>query len=384
MDTEQHEALNKSSHIAHVDEPQALPANVATKSTTATAESPRQHEPPCHCWKGNRMPKDTRVAQTPAALGLVLPQIRGRLERSVQAFVHLVHLAEKIAAALEDTTALLPPDICDDLCLRREVVASGFDAATVTIITTPGYVCKEGSAEHERRYSERHKALTNIEDELTRGIKDAESLFDARDELVLAERRYRHRKYIQAAFRTMSILTIPYSPLVSAIFTAGDLFGVSVLIAIQRAVFPDAGEQLGETLDRVMSLERNIQRKVEEVRRLKDALAAVKAKLEEEQRHPIATQLAGILDKVYLAKLAVESVIFAPCAKCTCPPPALPVREVVVALRVMTETLDSPEGLQLVDEQLASLSEERCAVLDRLFAVLRTVVSTSCSASLTL
>ncbi len=79
----------------------------------------------------------------------------------------------------------------------------GFGAAIVVIRTTPGYVCKQGSAEHDRRYSARHKALTKIEDDIARSLKDAEPLFKAREELLLAERRHRRRKYIQTAVRAL-------------------------------------------------------------------------------------------------------------------------------------------------------------------------------------
>ena len=71
------------------------------------------------------------------------------------------------------------------------------------ITTIPGYVCKNGSAEHERRYTERHKALSAIEDDLTHSMNEAEPLFKARNELMRAEYRYRRRIYIQTAFRAL-------------------------------------------------------------------------------------------------------------------------------------------------------------------------------------
>ncbi len=153
-------------------------------------------------------------------------------------------------------------------------------------------------------------------------------------------------------------------------FTAADLFGISVVIAIQRAVFPDADDQLGETLDRVVSLVRDLERKVGEVKRLKENLEAVKLNLEEERMHPIATQLAHILDMVYRAQLAVEDVLFPSCDKCTCSHPVVPIREVVSSLQVMAEALQCQER---VDGPLASLCDEQCADVDRVFSVLRTL-----------
>ncbi|RDX42423.1 hypothetical protein OH76DRAFT_1411191 [Lentinus brumalis] len=367
MDTEQNDDLNVLDQPANVGEAQEGATDVV--ATSAATSVSRIHDLPCHCWK-TRIPKDKRIAQAPVALSLILPQVRAELERAIQAFNSLVTLVEKQADEIQDPAASLPSDIRDTFCLRRETIAAGFDAAIVVIRTTPGYVCKQGSAEHDRRYSARHKALTNIEDDIARSLKDAEPLFKAREELLLAERRHRRRKDIQTAVRALSIVTIPYSPTVSALFTAADLFGISVVIAIQRAVFPDADDQLGETLDRVVSLVRDLERKVGEVKRLKENLEAVKTKLQAERMHPIATQLADILDMVYRAQLAVEDVLFPSCDKCTCSHPVVPIREVVSSLQVMAEALECQE---MVDGPLASLCDEQCAVVDRVFSVLRTL-----------
>ena len=165
-----------------------------------------------------------------------------------------------------------------------------------------------------------------------------------------------------------SIVTVPYLPFLSAVFTAADLFGVSVSIAIQRVVFPN-DDHLDETLQRVITLEQDIQRKVAEVKRLRENLEEVRAKLEEEQRHPIATQLAEILDKVFLARHAAMGALSPPCDKCACSHVTTPIGKVVASLRVMADALEAPT---MIGGPLASLSETGCAAIDRALVMLRT------------
>ncbi|TFK85139.1 hypothetical protein K466DRAFT_200073 [Polyporus arcularius HHB13444] len=170
----------------------------------------------------------------------------------------------------------------------------------------------------------------------------------------------------------MSIITIPYSPLLSAILTAADVFCISVDMAIQRLGLPDADE-VGMTLENAASLEksiREIRQSVDEIKRIKGHLEAAKAKLEEAQRRPIAAHLAGILYKVHLAKDAVEGALSPSCDRCACPHAAVPIRDVVASLQNTVEALGEPE---MVVGPLASLSEDHavCMVVDRALAVLR-------------
>ncbi|RPD53874.1 hypothetical protein L226DRAFT_563719 [Lentinus tigrinus ALCF2SS1-7] len=347
-------------------------SNTTTSSSIAgtSAAGPSSHnhddDPPCHCWS-NFLAEDKRV--TEVTLNFALPPVRAELGRGIKALEKIISLAEHSADQDEGTANLLSPEARETFSSHRDTVVNSFETATEIVTTTPGYVCRKGSAEHERRYSQRHKALTDVEDELTRNIEDAEPLFKARDELLLAERRMRRRKYAQAAFRTMSIVTIPFFPLLSALFTAADMFGLSVVIAIQKAVFPDAGNELGETLERVVTLEKDLQRKVAEVKRLKDKLETRKAKLEERQQHPIATQLAGILRKIYLARHAAEGALFLQSNKRAREHLTVPIRDVVSNLRGMGDALESPE---MITGPIASLSDDQCAVIDRALAILRT------------
>ncbi|KAI0708780.1 hypothetical protein C8T65DRAFT_727571 [Cerioporus squamosus] len=376
MDAARTDPIPIGTRTVELGEPPEDPTDVVTSPNIAStsADPPRNEgHPPCNCWEN---PKEKRNAQGFKAvpLNLALPPIRTELTRAVRAINSIITLVqEKVAVDLEDRGTSPPPEVLDDFSSQRESVANCFETASLLITTTPGYACKQGSAEHEQRYFQRHKELTDVEDMLTRTLEAAEPLLKARDKLVLEERRYRLRKYIQTVFRVVSIATIPYSPLLSAILTAADVFGISVDMAIQQLELPDADE-LGATMRNAMVLEKSIKeirRSVEELKQIKEHLEVVKAKLDEVQQRPIATHLAGILYKVYLAKQAVAGALSPSSDECACSSSAVPIRDVVAALRDMAEALEAP---QVITGPLASLSEDdtACVVIDRALEVLRT------------
>lgn len=171
------------------------------------------------------------------------------------------------------------------------------------------------------------------------------------------------------------MVTLPFSPLISAFCTAIDVLGFSMYIAIEEYALPE-GNQIRETLDRVADVQRELQEKIDEVKVLRENLELLQAKLDQDQKLPIAARLAGIVNDLYIVKSIADMSFLPPQTdtRTACSPPGSGTMSYVVAvLRRIAQAIESPS---IIDGLIAELPDQQ---LDDL----QDVISTwnSCSAS---
>ncbi|RPD64025.1 hypothetical protein L227DRAFT_607744 [Lentinus tigrinus ALCF2SS1-6] len=314
----------------------------------------------------NRVPEDKRYSHRPIALRLVLPPVRAEVKSAIEAFNSIIELIQKRAIEFGDATRILPPDIRGPFVSYRDTVANSFEIAIETLTSAPGFVCKQGSVEHERLYLEQRKLFTDMGEACLNWIKESERLFQAQEAIVLAYRHHRRKVYLQAVVRAMSIISIPYSPLLSAIFTAAEVFGISVHIAMRERVSEESSVR--DALEQITNLEetkREASETLAQLRHLKEHLETVRSMLDEMQQQPLAAQLAAIYEKLYFAKKAVVGALSAHRDNSDA---VVPFRDIVLSFQDMVEALEAPA---MFDGRLASLSEDQCAAIDRALAILR-------------
>ncbi|RPD76227.1 hypothetical protein L226DRAFT_521907 [Lentinus tigrinus ALCF2SS1-7] len=367
MNTENSHPENVTENPANNVQSQGSPGNVATTSATviASGEPQKHNDPPCDCWR-NRVPEDKRYSHRPIALRLVLPPVRAEVKSAIEAFNSIIELIQKRAIEFGDATRILPPDIRGPFVSYRDTVANSFEIAIETLTSAPGFVCKQGSVEHERLYLEQRKLFTDMGEACLNWIKESERLFQAQEAIVLAYRHHRRKVYLQAVVRAMSIISIPYSPLLSAIFTAAEVFGISVHIAMRERVSEESSVR--DALEQITNLEetkREASETLAQLRHLKEHLETVRSMLDEMQQQPLAAQLAAIYEKLYFAKKAVVGALSAHRDNSDA---VVPFRDIVLSFQDMVEALEAPA---MFDGRLASLSEDQCAAIDRALAILR-------------
>ena len=145
---------------------------------------------------------------------------------------------------------------------------------------------------------------------------------------------------------------------------------LSIVVGLQQVVLPDATEQVRLTLQRVEDLQKDIERKLQEVRRLKAGLEAARARAEEQQQDPIASRLAEVLENVHGTKKAAETTFSFTCEACA--PSTLTnatsVRRVAEAFRELGHSIDAPE---ILIGPLGSMDDEHFDALDRCLVDLR-------------
>ncbi|KAI1793725.1 hypothetical protein LXA43DRAFT_1000198 [Ganoderma leucocontextum] len=309
------------------------------------------------------------------SFSMVLPPIKTEICRAIEGTNALITLLQQYRdPQCEEISSLSQAEFRERLQSQRTVVLGGLQMAAAHIAVTPGYVCRSTSKRHQARFAEHYKVLCEVEDELQKSIDDAKALFSARDELIKAEKRMHRRKLLQNTVRAVSVITVPFSPLASAILTAVDVLVLSFVVGIHEVVLPDATAHVRETLERVADLQERLESKIAEVKRLRANLEAAKALTEEEQRTPNASRLVELMQNVQDTRKTVEAVFIFSCDACAstapAPTPGVPtsIREVAAAFRRVGDALDAPS---MIDGPLGSIDDERCGVLDRYLADLR-------------
>ena len=107
-------------------------------------------------------------------------------------------------------------------------------------------------------------------------------------------------------------MAVPFSPFVSAAFTAFDVLVVSIIVAFEEFTFPEAAHIRG-TIESVKRLEDEIQAKAADVRMLREHLELVKEKIAHEQQLPFSTRLSDVLDKIRVVKDATDAYLTPQC-----------------------------------------------------------------------
>lgn len=152
---------------------------------------------------------------------------------------------------------------------------------------------------------------------------------------------------------------------------------LSFVVGIHEVVLPDAAAHIQETLERVAALQKKLEGKIAEVKRLRANLEAMKALAEEEQRTPNASRLIDLMESVQDAKKIVEAVFVLSCDACASTatssdstPVTVPtsVREVASAFCKVAYALEAPS---IIDGPLTGMDEEQYAVLDKYLVDLR-------------
>ncbi|KAM5545513.1 hypothetical protein V8D89_000551 [Ganoderma adspersum] len=357
---------------------QALPTTDPSETTgtaTKAGEVDVKDDLPCTCWDRQGW-KHARVGTAKdLSFNMILPPIKTEIRRAIEAVNAIIALLQQYHDPLnEEMTSLSQAEVRERLLSQRTIVLGGLETATVQITVTPGYVCPSTSKKHQARFAEQYKVLCDVEDELQKSIDDANALFSARDELIKAEGRMRRRKYLQTTVRAVSVIAVPFSPLVSAILTAVDVMVLSFVVGIHEVVLPDATAHVRETLERVTALQEKLESKIVEVKRLRANLEAAKALTEEEQRTPNASRLVGLMERVRDAKKVAEAVLFVSCEACSstvpasAPPTPTSIRELTEAFRKLGDALEAP---LITDGPLGSMDDEQWEVMDRYLADLR-------------
>ena len=157
-------------------------------------------------------------------------------------------------------------------------------------------------------------------------------------------------------------------------FSALDVLAFSTYSVVQDLFVPGAAEQVREAVARIETLERDLIERLAQVRVLQDELAAIRLRVEAEQRQPASGRLADVLETVRRAVGTAKTLR------------ARAVGEgenmgedkgegslaaLVEAVRRVGEVM---EDESLVGGAAATVSVEECAALDRSLDDFRTCV----------
>ncbi|KAI0738346.1 hypothetical protein C8Q80DRAFT_272815 [Daedaleopsis nitida] len=343
-------------------------------TTVVSKHSEGAAEPPCLCWNDldSSRSKPTQFRK-PISLHFVYPAIRSISlisARHLNDFIKLCRL-QILARAISSETR---PDhqFRQVVATYRTTIITDIEEAITSLRTTPGYVCRTDSKPHAERLAERESGLRQFEDSLSGDLEETASLFSVREELSWFESRMQRHKLIQMAIRAVSIATVPYSPLASALIAAADLFGISANHAVEEFLTSDAAERLRYNVRRLENIRTVLQENLAKVKRLRDHLEALKVKIERAQRQPLAARLSDILDTLYAAKFAVDGALSPQCERCESQSAPVPMRKVVQAYKDLAEAL---EELSMFSGPLANMSDAQCEELDGLLTLCRTIPS---------
>ncbi|KAI0704758.1 hypothetical protein C8Q76DRAFT_752718 [Earliella scabrosa] len=344
-------------------------------------------EPPCTCWFHH---KDDKANQRPlrsVPLRLAFAPVRSCLLSAVATLNRLLAEAAAICVDSEEgsgpSSGCCPQTLAEDsgftttLADRRKSILTNIEVAIITTGMIPGYVCSPESRPHNQLYSGQEFILRNMQENLEAASETLNEAHLLRDEVTVIDRSLRRRKYIQGAVRAASIVAVPYAPLVAALITVLDFFAVSIPTAIQVASLPENLESLRERAADIGDLEENVNVKMKMVEETWAHLQALKAAVEEQQKHPNAPRLFELMVCLYTAQRAVEGALASRCGECerehekSAASAAPGMREIVAAFRDLAATLDAPEA---ITGSMASLTEAQCDALDRTLAPYKTAL----------
>ncbi|CDO70656.1 hypothetical protein BN946_scf184756.g23 [Trametes cinnabarina] len=298
-------------------QPESAESAVAAATAIAQAEHTHGLNPTspddfqnCRCWSHFKTALDR-----PATLDQALDPVRGSYKQS------LVRIRSKIICIADDILHESSDQAARDsevLALARRnsllslwpVMTEGIDHAIRTIYSIPGLFipqpdCKHTVKGHLAILIERDESLGNIYKFLKETLKEAQKLQAMRDKLVEAHNKIMRRRAILSAVRSASVITLPFLPLASALFSAIDI-GMSVSNGVQESFVSD--EELVSTTQSVDSLQATLVTQIEWVEGIRVKLRALIAKIEEQVNDSIAHQVLYLLAKLNSTRKIVEAV----------------------------------------------------------------------------
>ncbi|KAI0324702.1 hypothetical protein GY45DRAFT_1375329 [Cubamyces sp. BRFM 1775] len=349
------------------DTPNIVPAPAEDPLVNDVAEgtATEAHLTDCYCWNHN-----TKINEQTRSLDDILAPIRKKIEAifpSVQ---------RRIASLLEDPPH--PTDPQDYALAKNNEIFSIYTLLTVAmkdsaerIYQTSGYViangnCKHTYDQHLQLLDQRDLTLKHVEQSIQQTLNDAETLFSLSDKLVTAQRQTRRRKMAHMIVRTAAIISLPFAPLFSAVLTAADVMGFSIVIGVQECMASEA--ELASTTDSVEHLRVDMGEKIAIVQRLRGQLRDLKARALAQRDDPVVPKLCTVATKFQAASDLVDEV-FGPWNVTT--PDNTPKRsicELLEAIHRLMEELDIPIP---ADSPLKTLSPEAWQKLDGHFAAWR-------------
>ncbi|KAH9884515.1 hypothetical protein C8Q73DRAFT_719499 [Cubamyces lactineus] len=347
------------------DTPNIVPAPESDPLINNVAEdaAPEAHLTDCFCWNHN-----TKCNEQIKSLDEILAPVRTKIEAifpSVQ---------RRITSLLEEPPH--PTEPKDYVVAKNNVVFSTYTVLTVSmkygtncIYQAPGYViangnCKHTYDQHLQLLDQRDNTLKQVEENIQQTLDDAETLFSLSDKLVMAQRETRRRKMAHMIVRTAAIISLPFAPLFSAVLTAADIMGFSIMIGVQECMASEA--ELASTTDSVEHLRVDMSEKIAIAQKLRRELRDIKARALAQRYDPVVPKLCTIATKFQVVRDLIDEV-FGPWDVTT--PDTTPkrsARELFEAIHELMEELDmsipadsplntlSPEAWQKLDEHFAA------------------------------
>ncbi|KAI0704757.1 hypothetical protein C8Q76DRAFT_752716 [Earliella scabrosa] len=314
------------------------------------AESPN----PCQCWNhlAPRPLHDIRTQMDQMCAEHALNAAKAETKQAITALNDLVTVILQWQEAGADASHTIDP-----VHELGHAVSSRLAAAAVYILRTPGPQCLHAIEIDGEDFAERYRTLRQLEDELTATMRRLNQDIDAH-----VRKRDRSRRgiwLVRNAIRAGSILSIPYSPLCSAVLTAFDTFAMSVIVIVHKASSTRAEE---ESVDKLDELQKKCQDMLDRINRLRMSLESVRERGKDTPQDPAVLRRAEVLKKLLLAHHRADSPSVLDC--CSGTPAAADFAPLLGLIASMREVADSfVDDRSFVEETLFSVSVARLELL---------------------
>ncbi|KAL1940952.1 hypothetical protein VTO73DRAFT_7588 [Trametes versicolor] len=318
--------------VAAVEEPHADPTENNDSAST---------EADCLCWP--HVPKESQ--DPPPPLDEVLPEVWRNVDEAIKAFDRVVeHLRTRRVNPSPDA----PFSAAIYMLAEGAAVAGSLKQGMKLITQTPGYMfpkpqCKNSFERHLSNLSRRDDTLRTVEENITRTMHEAQPLFEAREKFLAVERKMSRQRARHMFVRTAAILTLPFSPILSAALTAADNIVLAVIVGVQQLLVSE--DELHSTSASVEALRAEMNDKIAVVQKLRRELVEIRAQVEAQREDPAASRLAAMLHTMQAAKELAEAVFSAPNSKEAKAVPGASMQALAAALREVLDALgEQPEG----------------------------------------
>ncbi|CDO70661.1 hypothetical protein BN946_scf184756.g28, partial [Trametes cinnabarina] len=321
-------AIDEAAHHDEHGRPAESVVVAATVVVEAGDQAPAQAEPlhgpdstevdsqDCDCLppvKSSNL--KTVLNPSPATLELALAPVRASYRHS---WGQIRSIIIRIAGDISDASSAEGARDAEALALaRRDALLSltseiteALDNAMRTIYMIPGFFipqpnCKYTVEDHLVQIAKLDKQLEDVQNRLREMQQKAQKLLDLRGQVVTAHNQMLRRRAMLTAVRSASIVTLPFLPILSAVFSAVDM-ALSVHNGSQESTVPD--DVLMSATESMDSLQATLPRQIRRMEEIRFELQVVQAKIEHQRNDPDACQVLDLWTKLRSAQMLVKII----------------------------------------------------------------------------